>query len=349
VRIAILTACLCLFGCAAEAPDSEVGAEGLTVYPSPGATIHWTVKPSNTLLPGSGPIGDSALWGALWAPDFDHHIYRGPVSQFCVQPCVPTERLVVFLSGCGGQPAGYTAFMETAFNQGYHVIGLDYPDPCLSCTDDACYANFRQEIAFGDPTSTDVQLDGHAQDAISKRLKAVLLYMEDHDPFGQWGAFLDVDSTAPDGYRPHYSRIVFAGHSLGAGFAAYFAKKFQVQRVVMMSAPADAVDDCELGDVCCRDTTVTPASWLAQHDTPASSYYALAHAQDFGPVNRINRTKANWNAIGVPHTTPHWNVSTAPCVDSCADPTDTDSCSPHLTVALNPGYQPVWEAMLGTP
>ncbi|HKA87782.1 MAG TPA: hypothetical protein VKE22_08965 [Haliangiales bacterium] len=320
------------------------------MVPVPGASLHWTVAPSSTSLPGYGPIGDSATWGATWAPNRDHHVYRGPVSQYCLLPCVPTDRLVVFLPGCGGQPAGYTAFLDTAYGQGYHVIGLDYPNPCgLPCADLACFGDYRQEIAFGDATSAEAQLDGHFQDSIVKRLKALLLYLENVDPYGHWGNFLDVDSTAPDGLRPHYDRIVFAGHSLGGGFAAYFGKRAVVDRVVMISSPADALDDCATGDVCCRDATSTSATWLTGHQTPASSYYALAHANDFGPVNRFNRIQANWASIGVPTAWPHRIVSTAPCTDTCEDPTDLDGCSPHNSVAVNPAYTTAWKAMLGTP
>src|SRR5687768_2742720 len=121
------TSCLLmlLLGCGGEPVVDATTAEGLTLYPAAGSAQELHILPSDTALPTYGPIGG----GGTWAPNREHYAYRNPVGVACTVPCT-TYKLVVVLPGCGGQPSSLQAFMKTARDQGFHVIGLDYPNPC---------------------------------------------------------------------------------------------------------------------------------------------------------------------------------------------------------------------------
>lgn len=309
--------------------DTDAGDDD---SPSPDEPQHWAIFPSDTSLPGLGPIGA----GGDWAPDREHQVYR---------PAVGAEPggLVVFLPGCGGAPDGYTDFLETAQGQGYHVIGLDYPNICglndVCGTDPACSGAYRREVTTATDTSDLVPLETHFQDAINKRLKAVLRYLEELDPRGAWEQFVVEDAQAEEGLRPNFPAMVFAGHSLGGGHAAFFGKRFDLARVIMISNPADAIDACSEDPAPdCVDLDTVSADWLAEHMTPSASYYGLAHEQDL-LANRFHRIQANWTSLQVPLG--QQTVDDAPC--------DVD-CDPHNSPARNlERYGDIWIEMLGTP
>jgi pimeloyl-ACP methyl ester carboxylesterase len=181
------------------------------------------------------------------------------------------------------------------------------------------------------------KLEGHPQDAINKRLKALLLHLDVLDPPGKWNEFLYVDGVSPDGIRPRYDKMVFAGHSLGAGYAAFVASRHQVRRVIMISNPADAIDSCSTKGDSCTDPTTKAANWLKSHETPADAYHGLIHRRDEGD-NHYHRARACWNAIGVLDKRQHV------VEDECKG-----DCSPHGAPATAKRYRDLWIQMLGTP
>ena len=98
--------------------------------------------------------------------------------------------------------------------------------------------------------------------SILNRLQKLLVYLVKQDPDGGWGEFV------ADG-QPVWSRIVVAGHSQGAGHAAYLGKMFPVDKVLMFSGPQDYFDDLD-----------KPAPWLARPSaTPPSRYLRISERE----------------------------------------------------------------------
>jgi hypothetical protein len=317
------------------------------IFPSPGSPQHFQVRPSSTSEylppPDDGPIGDYSGYPSpgtdgknTYAPNRYHQVYR-PANglRYCPSPilCLP-RRLVVFLPGHTFQPSDYTAFLETARDQGFYVIGLDYPNPhpvSSLCTSSSCYGQARDKIIFADGpfTGGGVDLDSHPQDTIIKRLKALLLYLEDHDPYGGWSTYLLDDSTAEDGVRPNYATIVFADHS---GYASYVASRKQVARVVMLASVLDSTGP---------DSAPVSASWIdASNPTQKDRYFGIANHNDNyttgSQTARFTRIVHNWDTLQVP---------------SANRKTPTDPCSGslecHMTVATDPSHASDWITLLG--
>jgi hypothetical protein len=327
-------------GCLSPDPTGDTGSDqdgllvagGPVVLPDPAQPWYAAIKPSDTSLPGTyGPIGLGDDNGA-YRPDRPHQVYR-PRVRCGSLPCLGTK-LVVALPGNNAAPSGLKNFLGFARDHGFHAIGLDIPNPenltSLCDTDPdplACFGRLRYTVTFDGGPETQIGINGHPQDKIIKRLKALLLHLEQVDPYGGWDRYLDPDPTAPDGLRPHYASIVFVGHSLASGYAAYIGKKFPVSRVLLFSGMVDGLD----GPI------PISASWVPSHQTPSSSYYGMIH-QDDEPSRRA-RTVNNWHTLGIPF----WQQLIPG--DTCVAP-----CSPHNSVIKDADtYGPAWEWMLGTP
>jgi hypothetical protein len=187
-------------------------------------------------------------------------------------------QLMLLLAGTGGTPSNGTLIGATAAEQGYHVIGLMYPDDiavqsvCPTDPDPGCMAAMRQEIITGGNSSPYVAVD--FENSIDGRLTALLQYLIRQYPDENWQQFLDVD-------HPRWSNIAVGGLSQGGGHAAYIAKLRLVRRVVMFAAPADGIDGA-------------PAPWMSIGATPATHYYGFKHERD--PFTSI---VPNWTALGI--------------------------------------------------
>ncbi|HWB93103.1 MAG TPA: hypothetical protein VG605_14670 [Puia sp.] len=149
---------------------------------------------------------------------------------------------------------------------GFHVISLDYMNnvittACSGSTDSSCFDDYRQEIVFGTPVSNKVEVD--SVNSIVNRLSKLLVFLAKNDPSGNWNRFLQDN-------RPRWDRIVVAGHSQGAGHAAYLGKSFRLAGVLMFSGPQDYLQVFH-----------APAPWQFRKGlTPVSRYYAFLHLRD---------------------------------------------------------------------
>jgi hypothetical protein len=319
------------------------------VYPSPTFAQHFSVRPASTSgylpAPDDGPIGDYSGYvspGAdgknTYAPNRFHQVYRPAVGlTYCpIPPFCPPKRLVVFIPGHTFEPSDYTAFLETARDAGFYVIGLDYPNPHAAssiCSTTTCYGDLRNKIIFADGpfNSNGVDINNHPQDAIIKRLKAILLYLEDHDPLGGWGNYLVDDATAEDGVRPAFGNIVFADHS---GYASFIAAKKQVARVVMLASVVDSTG---------TKTNPVSAQWIdSTNPTQSSQYFGMVNTNDnfdgSSPAaqNHYPRIVHNWETLSVPFA--NRKVVTDACSDALA-------C--HMTVAQQSSHASDWLTLLG--
>jgi len=316
------------------------------------AITHFTVTPSDT------PGGIGAPPGIGEFNDSDHHLYT-PASPG------PNPKLVIFFHGAGDVPAMYTDFLHVAADQGYYVIGLSYPNVgamfqiCDGMGLD-CAGDVREEVWNGVDTSLLVTIDTHPQDCIRVRLRALFRWLMNplngHASDG-WDHFWD--GTSID-----WSRVVLAGHSNGAGFAAYIAAQKSVDRVLLFAGGGDGKDD-PMGPIQLANW-VAPASSTA---TDALRYYALAHTNDIScnmQVPRIEKLRRTWSVLGLPgvartidYVIPAtyaparqlltsralWPLAMAPC--------DQQGMA-HMGVVAN-GFSPdaflvmAWRYMLGTP
>lgn len=303
------------------------GDTGGGAPPPPSAVVH-TVVPSLT---------DPAI-----ATYLDPHVAITP------DPAVPEkQRLFVFLPGTGGQPANQQLILQEASRQGYHAIGLMYPNTpsvgslCNDSTDPNAHGDVRREIITGQDLSTLVDIP--AAESIEHRLTALLAHLATTYPAERWGPFRV--SGAPD-----WSRIVIAGHSQGGGHAGVIAKLHPVLRAVCFSSPADWRTPVDL-----------PATWYATAGaTPASQVFGFSHLQD--ELVTWPLVTANWAALGLgafggpasvdgaaaPFGGSHQlstNLAHAPGSGPRPTPfhgaTVVDAVTPRL-VDGSPAYRPVW-------
>lgn len=191
---------------------------------------------------------------------------HGPHIAVYDPQATPRHRLLLFLVGTRGKATGSLP-IDSAFAQwGYHAISLDYEDNLIAVSrahslDPTSFGRYREAIVTGAPVSATIPVD--SANSILNRFQKLLAYLVKHDPGGGWDEFLT------NGH-PVWSRIIVAGHSQGAGHAAYIGKLFRVDRVLMFSGPQDYMDDLH-----------QPAPWLARKSaTPPSRFFALLNLKD---------------------------------------------------------------------
>jgi len=246
--------------------------------------------------------------------------------------------LLVFFPPTGGTPANSWPFMEAAAKAGYRVIGLEYdnatsvPQICGKNPDPACSDAFRQKRVFGDDDTKDI--DDLSAEAIVPRLTALLRYLDVHHQAEGWNRYLTKAG-------PRWSRIAVAGHSQGAGMAAYIAKKERVARVIVLSGAWDRTE-----------VTKTWAPWITSPSaTPADRWYAAYHQKE----TRADAMKVAYVALKIPPS--HIRVMTLdPRPGSGANPRADlyhgSMDSPRLTPVDsqgNPAYAAEWSFLLGSP
>jgi predicted esterase len=190
-------------------------------------------------------------------------------------PMDPAANLLVFMSGSGGVPGGTSEFLAVAASRGYRVISLAYNDlpavvaVCTSDPDPTCSGRFRQKRIFGDNVLASI--DDRPAESIVNRLVKLLEALDRLHPAEGWGQFLD-------GAAPKWSRIAVAGHSQGAGMAAYLAQRRAVARVVLFSSPWDNSGHERLAPWI-NGTGVTPADrWFAAYHKKENTASLIARA-----------------------------------------------------------------------
>lgn len=256
-------------------------------------------------------------------------------------------RLFVMLPGTGAVARNYREILRTGARQGFHTIGLTYPndtavgDLCAGAANADCAELARREIITGSDLSPLVTVN--AANAIAGRLTALLTYLNTNFPNEGWGQFLV-------GGAPDWSRIGMAGHSQGSGHAAMMGKLFVLDRVAMFSGPGDFFG-------------ANIAPWLTLPNmTPATRIYGFTHRSDeLVPVALV---QAAWRAIGLealgaaadvdalapPYGGSHILLSNAPARPGAPSATPlhggtvADAITP-LNASGTPLYEPVWIVM----
>jgi|GEM_PF-886709 len=194
--------------------------------------------------------------------NIDHHIYI-PTASTAQGKCF------VFFPGTNASPDMYDEIVQTAAEEGYHAIGLAYPNGtsisslCSTDSDSLCSEKARTEIITGEDLHPTIMVDEH--NCIENRLLRLLQYLHTNYQNYGWDDFFTGDSL-------NWDKIAFSGHSQGGGHAALVARAHVVNRVLFFNSPTDKQDVYGL------------PSWISpEHLTPASRYYAFFHQQNLGP------------------------------------------------------------------
>jgi acetyl esterase/lipase len=252
-------------------------------------------------LSGHRALAERRVVYTVPANEADPNVQRflGPNWILYDPPPEAAANLLVYLPGTGRGPDARSPFpalkwfLDAAADRGYRVIALAYDNfpaelrVCMRNPDPNCAADFRMKRIFG--TDTTSLIDDTPAEAIVNRLTKLLEYLDRTHPNEGWGAYLDNGA-------PRWSRIAVAGHSQGAGMAAFLAKRVELARVVLLSGPADFTLP---GRVL--------APWIASPGaTPASRWYAMYHQQErLAPL--LQQAAA---ALGIPPD--HIRVATLP-------------------------------------
>jgi hypothetical protein len=212
----------------------------------------------------------------------------GDAANFVINPdpaATNRGRLFVMLPGTGAIPRNYRTVVRTGAARGYHGIGLTYVNAtavgelCSSNSSDLdCAGKVRREVITGEDLSTLIAVD--VDNSIAARLAALLANLDRTYPTEGWGQFLR--SGAVD-----WSLVTVAGHSQGAGHAAYMAKLYSLDRSVMFSGPADVPAAGQ-----------TASRWFSLPNiTPVSRQYGFTHIED--ELVPYARVRSNWVATGL--------------------------------------------------
>lgn len=238
--------------------------------------------------------------------------------------------LWLHLSGAGVSPMAYTEFVSAVGRQGYHSIGLSWPNQfslnlnCFNYDDPGCFDSIRLEAFDGVNRTHLVWIDENPANSLLNRLVKLLNYLTEMNASSGWGQYLD-DSRK----IPQWHKIAVSGHSLGAGQAGLMAQQFSLARAVFFAGPHDwnAYYDWNF------------ARWVvSSFATALDRMYGFIHTQDnFYTIS--NKTPRNWGQIGllgeeilVENSLPPFNLSHR-LVTNLAD------VSPHLGVVTD-GFLP---------
>ena len=201
--------------------------------------------------------------------------------------------LFLFFPGTKSRAANYKLLCETAAEQGFHAISLQYANDisvnftCAKYRDLDCYENMRREILFGSdfPSRLNVNRSNSAQN----RLVKLLRYLSERYPLDGWQQYLTAEG------EPRWSKILIAGHSQGGGHAALLGKYYSAAGVIMFASI-----DYNLN----RDKA---GSWVHLNgSTPLKRYFAAAHIDDRTvPISVMRRY---WNAMGFGKLAPVVNI-----------------------------------------
>ncbi|MCM0001389.1 MAG: hypothetical protein NBV68_18610 [Erythrobacter sp.] len=265
------------------------------------------------------------------------------------------NRLFVMLPGTDAPPRIYRLIARTGAQEGYHAIGLAYPNEdaiasvCGNSSRPDCSGEVRNEILTGQDTSPLVSVN--RVNSIIGRLIELIAFLDRSFPSEGWGQYLVSG-------QPDWSRIAIAGHSQGAGLAGFLGKEVRLLRIGMFSGPNDP-----------GPAAGQAALWTARPNiTPAGDQFGFTHTAD--PLAPIAVSSGNWVGIGLgafggqvsvdgrspPFDGSRQLVTSAPPNPNPTGPTASpqhgapavDSVTP-IAADGQPLFRPVWVHMLFAP
>jgi hypothetical protein len=255
---------------------------------------------------------------------YNHHVamYRPNVKS--------RKKLVIAIPGTTGRAIDLAAFDSLAAELGYHALSLDYINKVstavfIKSEDPEAFNKFRQEVVFGTPASDSVQVD--SSNSIYNRVVHLVRHLATAHPEEGWGHYLQ-----SDGLR--WSDVIIAGHSQGAGAAAYLAHFYPCDRVIMLAGPQDF-----------RIPFQSPATWTSlPSKTPRKRYLAFLHQND--PYGVKNQLRSFYNMSGQQESDVQTiSDKTPPAKKSQAIVTRYATPDPHNSVT-RPVFREVWKYLL---
>jgi hypothetical protein len=192
--------------------------------------------------------------------------------------------LYVFLPGSGQLPEVRSEWvLKSAAESGLRAIDLAYQnqgsvsDKCWTSKDPDCMERVRKERIYGIDASDEVACS--YEESVVGLLEQLLHTLNEIHPEMDWLKWMN------EGGEPVWENIIVAGHSQGAGNAAFIAKEHEVARAIMYAGPFD------------RDTTGAvdyklevygEANWIELESvTPQDRYFAFYHIEDNAPYTFI--------------------------------------------------------------
>jgi hypothetical protein len=262
--------------------------------------------------------------------DESHYVVRNTKTHL--------NKLLLFIGGSYSVPKDYNFICDHGATIGLDVISLSYPNGVAAfsmsnSSDPNGFNNFRDEICFGNPVSTIV--DVNVLNCITTRATKLLLFLKNTYPDQNWGQYLTATNTIL------WSKVIVSGHSQGSGHACYLAKAFLTDRVVMFSGPNDFSTYFN-----------SPANWLSQTGlTPLNKYYSLLHTQD--EIVPFAYQVANTRALGLLSATQSPLLADnlpSPYSNSHSLSLNIPAISYHSsTVGQNPILPNIWTYFFTTP
>eukprot|EP00040_Diaphanoeca_grandis_P012493 m.63330 g.63330 ORF g.63330 m.63330 type:complete len:363 (+) comp23269_c0_seq1:210-1298(+) len=227
------------------------------------------------------------------APEYstiDNNIALPPVSSLGLKE----KYLNVFLAGTSSAPQSYTMFLNASRNSGMHTLGLVYQYCPLSvgataewCTIEqpqncACQGDVHEAVVNG---GTHPLITVDPESSIVGRLSSALSYLSEKWPHEGWDAFIEPTTgviecnNLESDTTPKWNKIIFSGHSQGAGHAVWLGKRaVKLARAVSISGPQDTNSGC---------------SWVTHpRGSLTPSVVGFAHSRE----NSISEIESNWEA-----------------------------------------------------
>lgn len=320
---------VCFAGCSGAGDSVGPVTPPPAAPPSPPASVERAISPAQT--------------NAAITQNLSPHFAVNPAANVTA-----AQRLFVFLPGTGAPPNAYQDIVRFGASRGYHALGLTYVNDnaieglCGSSTDPDCAEDARREVITGASLSPLVNVD--PANSIDGRLLSLLNFLVSTFPAEGWGQYVNNGAV-------NWSLVTVAGHSQGAGHAAFMAKMRDLNRVVMFSGPADT-----------GVAANSPAAWTSLPNiTPVARQFGFTHTADnLAPLSTVQR---NWDAIDLDMfgATVSIDGASAPFANShqlttsaAPNPTPTgptaspthgapvvDSVTPRNAQGT-PNFQPVW-------
>ncbi len=226
------------------------------------------------------------------------------------------NKLLLFIGGSFSTPQNYDRICDHAASLGFDVISLSYLNnvaaaPLGSSSDPFIFDNYRDEICFGNPVSSVVDVD--ALNSINLRTVNLLQYLKLEYPDQNWEQYLTSSNTL------RWEKIIVSGHSQGSGHACFLGKQNSVNKVVMFSGPNDYSTFFN-----------EPANWLTQSGaTTLDKHFSLLHVQD--EIVPFNNQVSNLRGLGLLSSTEDPIL-----VDNLASPyLNANSLSLNITAISN--------------
>lgn len=248
-----------------------------------------------------------------------------------------TLKLVLWLAGAGGAPAGDVTRLRDSAGYGFHAVAVRYVnnyaingatpgDVCANDPDADCHGKVRLEALDGQDHSPKIAVP--PQNAIEVRLGKMLQYLAAQHPGEGWESYVDAAGL------PRWEKVIVAGTSHGASAAGRISKVRNLAGAVMSAGPFDHKGG-------------QPAGWTSAPSlTPVNKIWGLSHSAD----SQYDQHLADWAAMNVPGAVtfvdgkpPNWGGSHRL--------TTARAGGGHGSTSgmTGDGYPTVWKTILGVP